>query len=87
MGGEDYRDDLRLSQGKPTESLYSRLEMVVPPKGGAPIIELIAKGTIRNREVFSRRHYQYLDDSDIANLALMISQWTVEYAELFAAQQ
>ena len=86
-GARITRDDLRLSQGKATESLYSRLEMVIPPKGSAPIIELIAKGTIRNREVFSRRHYQYLEDADLANLASMVSMWAVEYAEQFASHR
>ncbi len=86
-GARITRDDLRLSPGKATETLYSRLEMLVPPKGISPIIELIAKGTIRNREVFSRRHYEYLDDLNSSTMVTMISQWVVEYAELFASQR
>ncbi len=86
-GARITRDDLRLTPGKTTESLYSRLEMLVPPKGNAPILELVAKGTIRNREIFSRRHYQYLNDAELSDFTAMISLWTVEYAEQFAAQR
>ena len=86
-GARITRDDLRLNRSKTTESLYSRLEMLIPPKGATPILELIAKGTIRNREIFSRRHYQYLDDADLTGFASMISLWSVEYAEQFAAQR
>jgi hypothetical protein len=86
-GARITRDDLRLSRSKSTESLYSRLEMLIPPMGTTPIIELIAKGTIRNREIFSRKHYQYLEDADLSGFASMISLWSVEYAEQFAAQR
>ena len=86
-GSRITRDDLRLNRGKSSEALYSRLEMLIPPKGTTPIIELIAKGTIRNREIFSRRHYQYLDDADLSGFASLISLWSVEYAEQFAAQR
>lgn len=86
-GARITRDDLRLKPGKSTESLYSRLEMLVPPKGSTPILELVAKGTIRNREVFSRRHYQYLNEAALTDFSAMISLWTVEYAEQFAAQR
>jgi hypothetical protein len=86
-GARITRDDLRLGRGKSSEALYSRLEMLIPPKGTTPILELIAKGTIRNREIFSRRHYQYLDDADMSGFASMITLWSVEYAEQFAAQR
>ncbi len=85
-GARITRDDLRMTRSKSTESLYSRLEMVIPPKGNTPIIELIAKGAIRNREIFSRRHYQYLDDAELSGFAEMISLWSVEYAEQFSSQ-
>ena len=86
-GARITRDDLRLSRGKSSEAHYSRLEMLIVPKGTTPIIELIAKGTIRNREIFSYRHYQYLDDADLSGFASMISLWAVEYAEQFAAHR
>lgn len=85
-GARITRDDLRLNRSKSTESLYSRLEMLIPPKGGTSIIELIAKGTIRNREIFSRKHYQDLSDSDLSGFLSMISLWAVEFAEQFSAQ-
>ncbi len=86
-GARITRDDLRLGRGKSSEALYSRLEMLIPPKGTTPILELIAKGTIRNREIFSRRHYQYLDDAEMSGFASMITLWSVEYAEQFAAER
>lgn len=85
-GAKVSRDDLRLQSGRSSESLYSRLEMLVTPLGTAPIVEIVAKGTIRNREVFHRRHYQQLETLDVTVLEQMIEQWVLEYAEQYAAQ-
>lgn len=83
-GARITRDDLNLTRGRTGDSLYSRLEMIVSPLGTVPIIELVAKGTIRNREVFNRRHFQSLDEVDLTGFNSMINLWSVEYAEQFA---
>ncbi len=84
-GARITRDDLRIESGRQTESLYSRLELVVTPLGTAAIIEILAKGTVRNKEVFHRKHFQQLELLDLAALEQIVDSWVVEYAELFAA--
>lgn len=85
-GSRVTRDDLSLGRGRPG-SLYSRLEMLVTPLGTAPIIELVAKGAIRNREVLSRRHFQQLEQVDVESFAEMVDLWVLEYAEQFSASE
>jgi hypothetical protein len=85
-GAKISRDDLRLQPGRASETLYSRLEMIVTPMGNVPIIEVVGKGTIRNREVYHRRHYQQLSQLDLHVFEQMIEQWVLEYAEQYAAQ-
>jgi hypothetical protein len=85
-GARVTRDDLSLGRGRPG-SLYSRLEMMVTPLGAVPIIELVAKGTIRNREVLSRRHFQQLEQVDVESFAELIDLWVLEYAEQYSAAE
>ncbi len=86
-GARILRDDLKLAPNRQVANLYSRFEMLITPKGEAPIIELAGKATIGNKEAFNRRHYQPLQDADVAGFEALINQWSVEYAELYAAQR
>ena len=86
-GARIIRDDLQLIPGQPTTNLYSRLEIVVSSLKDAMILELVGKGTIHNREVFHRRHYQNLDNLDIKAFRDLVDFWSLEYAEQFAAAQ
>ncbi|MBL9093363.1 MAG: hypothetical protein JNL96_19255 [Planctomycetaceae bacterium] len=78
------RDDVNLGDGG-RRSLYSRLEIVVRPYSPAHIVEVTAKGTIRNREVFNRSSYQKLAQSDAQPLRDSVDLWVLEYAEHYAA--
>jgi hypothetical protein len=80
------RDDLQLSRSGRRQNLFSRLELVVRPFSAYHVLELSAKGTIRNKEVFSRNHYQRLAQVDTTSFLEMIDLWVLEFAELFAAQ-
>jgi hypothetical protein len=51
----------------------------------AHIVELIAKGTIRNKEIISRNHYQFLNKSDIDSYKELIELWILEYAEKYSS--
>lgn len=84
-GASISRDDLSIGRGKGSESLFSRLQILVSPYGTMPIIELIARGTIRNKEVFRRRNYQQLAQVDLDFFKEMIDMWVLEYAELYSA--
>ncbi|MDB5338919.1 MAG: hypothetical protein JWN70_4538 [Planctomycetaceae bacterium] len=90
-GAEMYRDDLGLggakSQPKTYYSrFYSKLLLVIKPFSSAHIVELAGKGSIRNKEVFSRNQYQKLPDVDVPVMIQTIDQWVLEYAEKYAAQ-
>lgn len=84
-GASISRDDLSVGRGKSSQSLFSRLQIVVSPYGTMPIIELVAKGTIRNKEVFRRRNYQQLAQVDTDFFRELIDLWVLEYAELYSA--
>jgi hypothetical protein len=79
------RDDADVGHGRPRSNVFSRLEMVVRPYSSAHILELAARGTIRNKEVYNRTHYQPLGQVDIERFSEMIDLWVLEYAELYAA--
>ena len=50
------------------------------------VLELVAKGTIQNKEVFHRTHYQRLGDVELAAFTKFIDLWVIEYAELYSIQ-
>lgn len=79
------RDDLMLRGGK-RENAFSRLELTVSPHNQYHVLELIAKGAVRNKENFSRNHYQLLKDVDLDTFVGLIEQWTLDYAETYAAE-
>ncbi len=78
------RDNLSLDGGKRI-SYYSRLEMTVRPFSSSHVLDLNAKGTIRNKEAFHRSQYQSLAKADVKSFNELIDLWVLEYAELYAA--
>ena len=83
-GGSVTRDDLLLRSGK-RDNLFSRLTMLVSPHNDYHVLELVAKGTVRNKENFSRNHYQLLKEADADSFLQLVEQWTLDYAEHYAA--
>ncbi len=79
------RDDLSLSGGR-RENFFSRLEVAVRPFASSHVLELAAKGTIRNKEIYNRSQYQLLSHVDIASFRDLVDRWILEYAELYAAK-
>lgn len=84
-GGAINRDDFSLVEGR-RSNLFSRLELVVRPFTASHVLDLNAKGTIRNRELFSRAQYQRLSEVDLQLMTDSIDRWVLEYAELYAAK-
>jgi hypothetical protein len=78
------RDDVGLVDGR-RGSFFSRLQMVVSPYSKYHVLELAAKGTVRNKETFSRNHYQRLSDADEESFRELVELWVLDYAELYAA--
>lgn len=84
-GGRITRDDLQLKAGKPAETRYSRLELVISPFSDAAILEMITKGMVRNREVLNRKHYQKLTEFDVDSFKELVDLRVLEFAELYSA--
>ncbi len=80
------RDDVRVTRGKRHANDYSRLELTVRPASTMHVLDLAAKGTIRNKEVFNRSYFEKLEDADLEKFAELIDVWVLEYAELYAAK-
>ena len=78
------RDDVGLANRR-AESYFSRLQIVVSPHNKYHVLDIAAKGTIRNKEIFSRTHFQTLDKLDLDRYRELIEAWVLDYAELYAA--
>jgi hypothetical protein len=85
-GGACSRDDIRLSRSGQRSNDYSRLEMTIRPFSTYQVLELAAKGTVCNKEVFNRSHYDKVVDADPDKFLELIDLWVLEYAELYAAR-
>jgi len=78
------RDDLGLDSGR-RNTYFSRMRIVVSPYSRYHVLDITAKGTVRNKEVLSRNHYQRLADVDLQTFHELIETWALDYAELFSA--
>ena len=58
--------------------------MTIRQFSSAHVLDLVAKGTARNREVYNRNHFEQLDEVDPDNFAELIDLWILEYTEIFA---
>ncbi len=79
------RDDIAVRSRSRT-NFFSRLEMVIRPASSYHVLDLAAKATIRNKELFNRSHFQRLTEVDLTSFTEMIDLWVLEYAELYAAK-
>src|SRR6476619_2964500 len=66
-------------------TFFSRLQLVVGPYNTYHVLDISAKGTVRNKEVLSRTHYQQLADVDLERFRELLEQWVLDYAELYSA--
>lgn len=85
-GGAVSRDDIRPGGTGRAANFFSRLEMTIRPFSEYHVLDLSAKGTIRNKEIFTRSHFEKLEEIDIDQYLELIDLWVLEYVELFAAE-
>lgn len=83
-GGAVSRDELDLNRGQ-RRTIFSRLELVIKPLTELSIVEIAAKGTVRNREIFVRSHYRSIQESEPVEFFDMIDRWVLEYAQLYSS--
>lgn len=79
------RDDLAIEGGR-RANYFSRLEMAIKPFSPSHVLELGAKGTVRNKEVFNRNRFHRLDEVDVTSYRELIDLWVLEFAEVYAAK-
>jgi hypothetical protein len=79
------RDDLRLQGGR-RHNDFSRLELTVRPFSSSHVLEVAAKGTVRNKELLQRNYFEKLAEVDIQQFLELVDVWVLEFAELYAAR-
>jgi hypothetical protein len=83
-GAAVQRDDIGVGADRKRDNFYSRIEMVIRPRGKYNVLDMAAKGTVRNKEIFNRNHYQRLSEADVDTFKEIIDIWVLEYAESYA---
>ena len=83
-GGAVWRDELSIVQGRRT-NIYTRLEMTVKPLTELGIVNLAAKGTVKNREVFARKHHREIEEAEVDEFIKQVDRWVLEFAQLYTA--
>ena len=83
-GGAVSRDELVISHGKRSNA-YSRMEITVRPFSDVHVVDLAAKGTVRNRELLTRQHFRPIGETDVDEFLEMVDRWVIEYAQLYTA--
>lgn len=84
-GGAIYRDDIGPGNDGRSNSFFSRIDMFLRPLTEFNVLDLFAKGTIRNKELFTRNFFREIQDADESEFEELIDTWVVEYAEHFAS--
>jgi hypothetical protein len=85
-GGAVSRDETVI-QGGQRRSVYSRLELAVKPLSDLKLVDITGKGTVRNREIFTRQHHRPIDEADLDEFTEAIDRWVLEFAQLYAASE
>ncbi len=80
------RDNLEIERGGRRTNYFSRLEMVIRPVSEYFVLDLAAKGTVRNKEFFNHSHFERLADVDLASFNELIDLWVLEYVELYSSK-
>lgn len=83
-GARITRDDMRLGRGT-TRNEYSRLEILVRPFTDMAILEVVTKGTIRNRESLNRSNFRFLSEATVDPFRQGVDSLVLEFAEQFSA--
>ncbi len=84
-GGACWRDDVGPGANRKRANFYSRFEMTIRPHSEFNVVDLAAKGTVRNKETLRRNHFQEIEKVDPDQFLEMIDHWIVEFAEQYAA--
>lgn len=59
--------------------------MLISQFSTSAILEVVVKGTVRNREIINRKHYQRLAEFDLESYKDLIDLRILEFAEQYSA--
>ena len=79
------RDDVGLRSRGRRDNFFSRMELLIRPLSDYFVLDLAAKATVRNKEIFSRNYYQRLGEVDLESFTELIDHWILEFAERYAS--
>ena len=79
------RDDVGLRSRGRRDNFFSRMELLIRPLSDYFVLDLAAKATVRNKEIFSRIYYQRLGEVDLESFTELIDHWILEFAERYAS--
>ena len=79
------RDDVDLRSRGRRDNFFSRMELLIRPISEYYVLDLAAKATVRNKEIFARNYYQRLSEVDLDSFSELIDHWVLEFAEKYAA--
>ena len=83
-GAACYRDDMT-AEAQRRNNLYTRFELAVRPYSEYNVIDLAAKGTIQNKEIFKRAYFEDIIEADVDRFNELVDVWILEFAELYSA--
>jgi hypothetical protein len=85
-GGALSRNDIDRGPDGRAGSFFSRIEITVRPQNEFNVVNIVGKGTIRDKEIFNWNHFEDILEADEGAFADMIDQWILQFAETFAAR-
>ena len=85
-GGALSRVDLDRGPSGKAGSFFSRIEITVRPQNEFNVVNIVGKGTIRDKELFTWNHYEAILEAKQADFEQMIDNWILQFAEQFAAR-
>ena len=85
-GGALSRNDIDRGPDGRAGSFFSRIEITVRPQSEFNVVNIMGKGTIRDKEIFNWNHFEDILESDEEAFIELIDKWILQFAETFAAR-
>jgi hypothetical protein len=85
-GGSIHRQDLTRGPDGKAGSFFSRLELSVRPLNSYNVVNIVGKGTIADKELFSWNYFKDIEDATFEEFEQKLGSWMIAFAEQFAAR-
>jgi len=85
-GGAMSRNDIDRGPDGRAGSFFSRIELTVRPQNEFNVVNIVGKGTIRDKEIFAWNHFEDISEASQESLEQMLDKWVLQFAEQFAAR-